>query len=277
MQYGLDVSTTGDWADPRRLVELAIAADEAGWDGFFVWDIFLPEEPEGSVADPWIALAAIAGATSRIRLGAMVTPLPRRQPWEVARQLASLDGLSGGRVILGAGLGWRVEEFRQLGLDAEIGMRVERLEESLALLDRLWTGEEVTFSGRHYALEGVRLLPRPVQRPRIPIWLAAGWPRRAPLRRALAWDGVYLMTENQATRRPVTPGDVRAVAALVAAERTAGGPFDIGVNVVTPEEPDGGAGIVTAMAEAGATWAVELTPETFDEHLALVRRGPVRV
>jgi len=107
MRFGLDVATDGPWADPRLLVELAREAESAGWDGFFVWDIFFPEEATDPVADPWIALAAVGAATSRIRIGAMVTPFPRRQPWDVARSLVTLDHLTDGRALLGAGLGWR--------------------------------------------------------------------------------------------------------------------------------------------------------------------------
>jgi alkanesulfonate monooxygenase SsuD/methylene tetrahydromethanopterin reductase-like flavin-dependent oxidoreductase (luciferase family) len=275
VKFGLDVATTGDWSDPRRLVELAVAAEAGGWDGCFLWDVMLPEG-DAPVADPWVALAAIATATERIRLGVMLTPLPRRQPWEVARQLATLDQLSEGRMVFGAGLGWQDEEFRRLGLPSEARIRGQRLDESLELIDRLWTGESVTFDGEHYALDGVRLLPRPVQRPRIPVWCAAGWPRRTALRRAIRWDGVYLMTDNQATHERISPDDVRAVAELVAAERTAAGPFEIAVNVSTMGEADGGAAITAAMAAAGATWIIDLTPDTFDEHLALARRGPAR-
>jgi alkanesulfonate monooxygenase SsuD/methylene tetrahydromethanopterin reductase-like flavin-dependent oxidoreductase (luciferase family) len=276
MRFGLDVATIGEWSEPRRLVELAVAAEAAGWDGFFVWDVLLAEPEDAPVADPVVALAAIAAVTSRLRLGAMVTPLPRRLPWEVARELATLDGLSGGRVVFGAGLGWRDDEFERFGDGAGLQARAARLDAGLAIVDAIWSGEPVTTEGDHYHLDRVRLLPRPVQRPRIPTWLATGWPRRAPLRRAMRWDGVYLMTENQATRRRVTPDDVRAVAALVAAERTSQEPFDIAANVFTPDEPDGGLAITAAMADAGATWTVELTPDSMDEHLALIRRGPPR-
>ncbi len=272
MRFGLDVATTGDWADTRRLVELAVAAEAAGWDGFFVWDILLPEPEDAPVADPVVALAAIAASTSRIRLGAMVTPLPRRLPWEVARELAALDGLSGGRMVFGAGLGWRDDEFARFGAAVDLTARAGRLDAGLAMVDALWSGEPVTLGGDHYHLDGVRFLPRPVQRRRIPIWLATGWPRRAPLRRAMRWDGVYLMTENQASRRRVTPDDVRAAAAVVAAERRSSAAFDMAANVLTPDEPDGGLEITAAMADAGATWTVELTPDSIDEHLALIAR-----
>lgn len=275
MQFGLDVATDGPWADPHLLVDLAREAESAGWDGFFVWDIFSPENEMDPVADPWIALAAVGAATSSIRIGAMVTPFPRRQPWDVARSLVTLDHLTHGRAVLGAGLGWRGEELDRLGLAADMGSRVERLEEGLLIVDGLWSGEPISHVGRQHRLAEVRTLPRPIQRPRIPIWLAAGWPRTAPLRRAMRWDGVCLMSEHQVTGEWISPDDVRAVAELVALERQDA--FDIAVNVSTLEEADGGRAVVQAMADAGATWIVELTPETVDEHLALIRRGPHQV
>jgi alkanesulfonate monooxygenase SsuD/methylene tetrahydromethanopterin reductase-like flavin-dependent oxidoreductase (luciferase family) len=125
MKYGLDVGTVGDWSDIRRLTELAVEAESAGWDGFFLWDILMPDD-DSPVADPWVALASIAAATNTITLGVMVTPLPRRQPWDVARQLASLDHLSGGRMIFAAGLGNSAREFERLGLSADPRLRAER-------------------------------------------------------------------------------------------------------------------------------------------------------
>jgi alkanesulfonate monooxygenase SsuD/methylene tetrahydromethanopterin reductase-like flavin-dependent oxidoreductase (luciferase family) len=275
MRFGLDVATTGAWADPHRLVELAREAEAAGWDGFFLWDIFIPEDQADAVADPWIALGAIGAQTTRIRIGAMVTPFPRRNPWDVARSLVSLDHLTDGRAVLGAGLGWRGEELERLGLASDMASRVERLEEGLVIVDGLWSGEPVSHAGHQHRLTDVRNLPRPVQRPRIPIWLAAGWPRTKPLRRAMRWDGVYLMTDHQVSGQRLSPDDVRAVAQLVAAEHEPGA-FEIAANVFTLEDADGGRGVARAMAEAGATWIIELTPETVDEHLALIRRGPPR-
>lgn len=278
IHYGLDVATTGEWADPNVLVELAVAAEAAGWDGFFVWDILLPAGDETTpVADPWIALAAIAARTERIRIGALVTPLPRRQPWIVAKQVASLDVLSGGRVIFGAGIGWKAEEFTQFGRNADPALRAEQLEEALAILDAAWRGERLDFQGRHYTVRDVALHPVPVQRPGPPVWLAAGWPHRRPLQRAARGDGVYLMTDNQATRERLTPADVREAVAALQALRPDLSAFDVAANTDTAAVPEADAAAsVQALAEAGATWLVELTPDTLDEHRALIARGPVR-
>jgi alkanesulfonate monooxygenase SsuD/methylene tetrahydromethanopterin reductase-like flavin-dependent oxidoreductase (luciferase family) len=276
VNFGLDVATTGEWGDIRRLVALAVEAEAAGWDGFFPWDVFLTDD-DSPVADPWVTLAAIASSTTRIRLGAMVTPLVRRNPWEVARTVASLDQLSGGRMVLGVGLGSGIREFERLSLPVDLRQRAEYVDEALDIIDRLWAGQTVTARGGHYTLDGVAISPLPVQRPRVPIWTAAGWPRRRPLRRAMRWDGVYLMTNNQLTDERLTPAEVAGVAALIRSERTAQTPFDIAANVFTPDEPDGGLAITRAMAGAGATWTLELTPATFEHHEQLVRRGPVRI
>ena len=278
LRYGLDVATTGEWADPNVLVELAVAAEDAGWDGFFVWDILLPEgDPTTPVADPWIALAAIAARTKRLRIGALVTPLPRRQPWTVAKQVASLDVLSAGRVIFGAGIGWKAEEFTRFGRPADAAMRAEVLEEGLQIVDAAWRGDQISFRGAHYTVDDVTLHPLPVQRPGPPVWLAAGWPHRRPLRRAARGDGVYLMTDNQATHQRLTADDVRAAVAVIREMRTDLAGFDVAVNSDTGElNPDDAAASIQQLADAGATWIVELTPETLDEHRALIARGPVR-
>ncbi len=274
MRYGLDVATAGAWADPRLLIELARDAEAAGWDGFFLWDLFTAEVDTEPVVDSWVTLAAIAAATSRIRIGTMVTPLPRRLPWDVARAAVTLDQLSDGRLVFGAGLGWRTLEFERLGMAADLRARADRLDDGLELIDRLWTGEPVTFEGEHYRIHDLQLRPIPVQRPRIPIWVAAGWPRPRPLARAARWDGVYLMTDNQATHQRLTPDDAHAAVAAVASQRADLSGFDVAVNVDTLDLPDDGVAITREFAEAGVTWTIELTPDTLADHRALIRRGP---
>jgi len=266
MKYGLDVGTTGEWGDVRLLVELARDAERAGWDGFFVWDVLLTDD-NIPVAEPWVAMAAIAGATQNIRVGAMVTPLIRKRSWDVAKQAAAIDVLSDGRFTFGAGLGSGDTEFQRLGLTVDLRERADLMEQSLAEIDRIWRDEP---SG------SVRMLPLPVQRPRIPVWLAAGWPRTRPLRRAATWDGVYLMTNNQETGQRLRPDEVAAAADFVKAQRGDLTGFDIAANVETLEHSDGGRAINAEMAQAGATWTLELTPETVEEHRRLIRRGPPR-
>jgi alkanesulfonate monooxygenase SsuD/methylene tetrahydromethanopterin reductase-like flavin-dependent oxidoreductase (luciferase family) len=254
VKFGLDVPVTGAYADVHCLVDLAVEAEAAGWDGFFLQDVF--SGPEQAV-DPWVSLGAIAVATRRLRLGVFLTPLPRRQPWEVARQALTIDHASGGRLIFGAALGFDEREFTNFGLDPDPKVRAAQLDESLDVLTGLWSGEPYTASGDHYGLRDAQLLPKPLQQPRIPVWTAAGWPARRPLRRAAHWDGVYLMTDNQRTGKKVTATDVAAVRAFVDRQRAGieeTSAFDIATNGLaqSPDDPR-----VRALAEAGATWWVE--------------------
>jgi alkanesulfonate monooxygenase SsuD/methylene tetrahydromethanopterin reductase-like flavin-dependent oxidoreductase (luciferase family) len=148
MQRAVGVPNLNEYADPHRLVTLARAAEAAGWDGFFAWDHLLTAQPPTPAADPQIVLGAIALATERIRFGALLTPLARRRPWKVARETATLDALSGGRVVFGAALGWSgEEEFSAFGEDGDARTRADRLDEGLAILDGLWSGEPVRFAG----------------------------------------------------------------------------------------------------------------------------------
>jgi alkanesulfonate monooxygenase SsuD/methylene tetrahydromethanopterin reductase-like flavin-dependent oxidoreductase (luciferase family) len=254
MKFGLDVATSGDFADPRKLADLAAEAEQAGWDGFFVWDvIFANQTQDEPVVDPWVTLAAIAMRTERIKIGAFMTPLARRRPWQVARQAATLDHLSNGRLVFGASLGYQALDFLPFGEDYDARIRAEKLDEGLVVITGLWAGEEFSFRGKHFQLDKVRFNLRPAQLPRIPVWLAGGWPKRKPLERAARWDGLYLMTTNQATNELLTPEEVREAAAYCAAHRPNGAPFDIAVNLDLPPERGAAAAMLAAYEQAGAT------------------------
>lgn len=270
VKFGLDVPISGPFADIRLLSRAAIEAEAAGWDGIFVQEVFSGSEP---AVDPWIALGAMAMATRTVQLGAFLTPLPRRLPWEVARQAATIDQLSDGRLIFGAGLGHNEQEFAAIGHDIDRRIRADQLDESLQVLEQLWRGKPVKFTGRHYHLDGLQLLPTPVQQPRMPVWVAAGWPARRPLRRAAAWDGVYLMTNNQRTDQPVSPADVADAATYLRAHRTSDRPpLQVAVNGIAQGEQDPA---IARMDAAGATWWVEYGDQP-EEYLARIRGGPPR-
>ena len=190
MRFGLFFPQFGELADPARVAELAVMAEEAGWSGFFLWDHMLAW-PGMAICDPWIAMAAVATATRDIRFGAMVTPLARRRPWVMARQAAALDRLSGGRLVIGVGLGddgWR--EFSSFGDASEPRERGVLLDESLEVLRRLLTGEDVDFDGERLHVHSTPFLPKPAQDP-LPIWVAGRWPNRAPLARAARMQGCF--------------------------------------------------------------------------------------
>jgi alkanesulfonate monooxygenase SsuD/methylene tetrahydromethanopterin reductase-like flavin-dependent oxidoreductase (luciferase family) len=279
MKYGLDIPTAGVYADARVLAELAAEAEEAGWDGFFIWDVLFSSNMSTiPVVDPWIALAAIAMRTQRIRIGVMLTPLSRRRPWQVARETVSLDHLSNGRLIFGAGLGYQALDFTPFGEVYDAKIRAEKLEEGLEVLKGLWSGEVFSFQGKHYQVNDAQMLPKPLQSTGIPVWLAGGWPRRKPLRRAARWDGVYLMTVNQVTGELLTTEEVREIVAYVKDNREGNEPFDVAVNGETPAVARKGAEIVEPYMGAGATWWVEYegSRETFGEYRERIRGGPPR-
>jgi alkanesulfonate monooxygenase SsuD/methylene tetrahydromethanopterin reductase-like flavin-dependent oxidoreductase (luciferase family) len=215
--------------------------------------------------------------TERIRIGAFLTPLARRRPWQVARQTATLDHLSNGRLIFGAALGYQALDFVPFGETYDASVRAEKLDEGLAILAGLWSGERFSFAGQHYEISDVTLRPRPVQSPRIPTWVAAGWPRRKPLRRAARWDGVYLMTVNQVTNELLTLDEVKQVAAYVQAQRASADPFDIAVNVAAPADARERAEMARSYFQAGATWCIELSPDTLEEYRERIRSGPPKV
>jgi alkanesulfonate monooxygenase SsuD/methylene tetrahydromethanopterin reductase-like flavin-dependent oxidoreductase (luciferase family) len=190
VKHGIFLPPFGPFGDPAALIDLAVAAEGSGWDGFFLWD-HLMHRVDGPYIDAWIALSAVATRTDRLRIGPLVTPLPRRRPWKLAREAVSLDRLSGGRLVLGVGIGTDYSrELSAFGEPSNDRTRAELLDEGLEVITQLWTGESVHHSGRHFHVDGVRFLPRALQQPRIPIWCGAHWPHRRPLRRAAQYDGV---------------------------------------------------------------------------------------
>ncbi|HEX6129247.1 MAG TPA: LLM class flavin-dependent oxidoreductase [Candidatus Limnocylindria bacterium] len=284
MRYAINVPNFGDYADPSVFVRLAREAEAAGWDALFVWDHMLGDPDWGvPMADPWTLMAAAAAVTERIRLGPMVTPLPRRRPWVVARQAVTLDHLSAGRLTLGLGLGTPAQaEFAAFGEDASTTGRVERLEEGLQILDGLWSGETFSHRGTHYRLEPMRFLPTPVQRPRIPIWLAGWWPHRSAFRRAARWDGVCPASQvTEETGQPMPPEELAAILEVIREERGEPGMEGFDVMVAGGTPPGDGAGeIIGPYAEAGATWWSEGLNGwrgSLAEMEARLRAGPPRL
>jgi alkanesulfonate monooxygenase SsuD/methylene tetrahydromethanopterin reductase-like flavin-dependent oxidoreductase (luciferase family) len=228
MQRAIDVGPFNELADPRVVARLAARAEERGWDGFFVWDHLMYSPPVRAVADPWVTLAAVACATSQVRIGPMVTPLSRRRVHKVARETATLDALSSGRLVFGAGLGsTRHGELEQFGEVTDARERARLLDDGLDALARYWGGE---------------FEPLPVQRPRPPVWIAGVWPNRRPVRRALRWDGLF----------PIGlpgPDALAELAAEVREARPDGAPFDL----ITELPPDTDLG---PWEQAGLTWAM---------------------
>jgi alkanesulfonate monooxygenase SsuD/methylene tetrahydromethanopterin reductase-like flavin-dependent oxidoreductase (luciferase family) len=278
MKFGIDIATDGEYANPQKLAEVAFEAEKAGWDGFFLWDVlYTQNKPDVPVIDPWITLAAIATNTQHIRMGAFMTPLARRRPWQVARQTATLDHLSNGRVTFGAGLGYQALDFVPFGEEFDTKVRAEKLDEGLEIVNGLWKGEPFSFSGKHYQLQSVILRPTPVQSPRIPVWVAAGWPRRKPFQRAARWDGVYVMTVNQETNELLTVEEVKEIATYMKSLRQRDDPFDIAINIDLTENLADTTGIIRQYHEVGVSWCIALSPETLDGLEQLIKNGPPKV
>jgi alkanesulfonate monooxygenase SsuD/methylene tetrahydromethanopterin reductase-like flavin-dependent oxidoreductase (luciferase family) len=269
LRCGLYVAPFGPLADAEALAAVAGRAEEAGWDGLFVWDHVMTDEGV-AVADPWIALAAVAVATDRLRLGPLVTPLARRRPWDVARQAATLDRLSGGRAVLGVGLGGDGRrELSAFGEERDARTRAALLDEALEVVTALWTGELVTHTGPGWTLDRAQVLPTPAQAPRMPIWAACVWPNRAPLRRAARLDGVFPVSHDG----PLSGEDVRAMLAVVAEHRTPGaGAFDVVLTSRERPEPEQ----LAELEQAGVTWWLQGFGDrpALDEVQAAAGSGP---
>ena len=266
MRSGLFFPLFDQLADAALVARLAAEAEEAGWDGVFVWDHLRWQEPVTSAADPWITLTAMAVATERIRLGPMVTPLARRRPVKVARETATLDQLSGGRLTLGVGLGSDRfgREYSITGEELDDRRRAEMLDEALEILEAAWTGEPVHHRGEHYLVDGMRFLPRPVQEPAIPVWVAGYYGKRRPLRRAARYQGFFPIEIEH-------PDQLAEVAAELASLRPgAADPLDLVVEIPPGGDP-------TGYAEAGATWclvAFDWDGPSPDAVRAVIREGP---
>jgi alkanesulfonate monooxygenase SsuD/methylene tetrahydromethanopterin reductase-like flavin-dependent oxidoreductase (luciferase family) len=257
MRYAVNLPVFDRYADPRYVAELAAQAEQAGWDGFFVADHMLTDlDMTIPIGDPWITLAAVAMRTDRVRIGPMVTPLARRRPSKVARETASLDVLSAGRLTLGVGLGYPPEaDFTRFGDEGDPAVRGAKLDEALRVLRGLWTEDGFEHHGDHYTVaRPTTFLPRPVQRPRIPVWVAGVWPRPRPFRRAARWDGVLPMGEGLSYDQMMSPDQVRQIAATVRGHRESSEPFDLAHWGVTPKH---GGDIMDDYADAGVTWWLE--------------------
>jgi alkanesulfonate monooxygenase SsuD/methylene tetrahydromethanopterin reductase-like flavin-dependent oxidoreductase (luciferase family) len=269
MRSGLFVPLFDELADPGVVGRLSAEAEEAGWDGVFVWDRLRWQEPVVDVADPWITLAAIAIATVRIRFGPMVTPLARRRPVKVARETATLDRLSGGRLTLGVGLGSDRfgGDFSITGEELDERRRARMLDESLQILTAAWSGEPVHHRGEHYTVDGMRFLPRPVQRPGVPVWVAGSYRRPRPLRRAARYQGfvpVDLEHPDQLAEMVADLADLRRAAGRAATE-----PYDIVAALPVGTDP-------VPYGDAGATWwFVEFPAEavSIDQVRGVIRDG----
>jgi alkanesulfonate monooxygenase SsuD/methylene tetrahydromethanopterin reductase-like flavin-dependent oxidoreductase (luciferase family) len=268
MRYGV-ILTSGD---PRAVADLAADAEAAGWDAAFTWDGIAIGAME--TYDPWVVLAAMAMRTERIRLGAILTPPSRRRPWKLARETMTVDRLSGGRLVLPVGLGAIDDRaFGGVGEPTDARTRAELLDESLAILEGLWSGEPFAFSGRHFRFDEMTFRPTPVQRPRIPIWVAATTASARSMARPFRYDGIMPQTSEIDA--------IRSIAARAARDRPTGAtgePFAIVVEGTSKPGDRASLDTVATLADAGATWWVEsdwdASPKTLRSR---IEAGPPRI
>jgi len=288
MRFAINVPNFGDFADPRVVADLARRAEAAGWDGLFVWDHVTHRKVlRRHIADPWVLLTAAALATRRIRLGPMITPVARRRVSKLAREVTTLDRLTGGRMILGVGLGAPLDdEYGSFGESADARELAAHLDEGLTALDLLWSGEPVNFRGDHVVVDDVTFLPTPVQRPRVPIWAGGYWPAKPPMRRAARWDGAAPILHSDASGKPAQPdaATVREISKFLAGQRAAAGledePFDLAMSGMSPADPAAAADLLGSLGQAGATWWQECNYDALESAEPVLRRadqGPPRL
>jgi len=241
MRFGY-VVPHGDAAD---VAEMAALAEQAGWDGLFVW--------EGLYGvDAWVSLGAAAMRTDNLRLGTLLTPASRRKPWELAGQVATVDRLSKGRVTLSVGLGALDSGFHEFGEECDRKTRAQLMDECLDIMTMLWTGEPVSYDGRHYRIEPSTFpsIKHVVQQPHPPVWCVGALGSAKSMNRALALGGLIPQVLDDGSARQATLEELIAMMPTIT-ERTANRPYDIIIEGNHQEHSP------AAWFEAGATWWIE--------------------
>jgi hypothetical protein len=276
MKYGIVLPC----GDARIAADYALQAEQAGWDGFFVW------EPVWGV-DAWVSMTAAAMQTEKIKLGTLLTPLSRMRPWKLASETVTLDNLSDGRVILSVGLGAVDTGFDAFGEETNRKTRAELLDEGLDILTGLWQGQPFNYDGRHYQVKETEFMPAPspIQQPRIPLWVVGAWPYKKSMKRVLRYDGLLPnVMDEEGQHRELVPDDVRQMKAYIDSNRSLETPFDIIVEGETSGgDPSQSAAILRSWMDAGATWWIESrwSVPRDDEGLRIVleriKQGPPRV
>jgi alkanesulfonate monooxygenase SsuD/methylene tetrahydromethanopterin reductase-like flavin-dependent oxidoreductase (luciferase family) len=272
LRCGVYLPPFGPFGHPSVLVDLAVRAEAAGWDGVFLWDHVVTEAMP--IADPWTTLGAIAQATRRLLLGPMVTPLARRRPWIVARHASAVSRLSGGRLILGAGLGSDESgDFSRFGEPADLRTRSAMLGEGLEVMRAMWSGQPFRHDGPHYHVTIEGTAPEPHS---IPIWMASTTGSPLVARRAASCDGIF---PNPEQRSPTPDGVADVLRAVHEAGLPAGRPFDVAIaGNASPAWQEPARADLGGLAEAGMTWWMEslIHFDPLELSLEVVDAGPPR-
>jgi len=270
LRYGVYLPPFGPFGDPKVLIDLAERAEAVGWDGVFLWDHLVYHELP--IVDPWTTLAAMAQATKTIRLGPMVTPLARRRPWVVARQASTLSRISGGRLILGTGLGSdQSGDFSRFGESTDVRTRASRNDEGLEILEAVWSARPYQHSGEHYRVILEPGTPIPHS---IPVWVARSVAYPNVIGRAARHNGIF---PNPEEHTPSAAEITEIVAALRRSGLPADRPFDIAIaGNASPAWDEPPKVDLTALAQAGMTWWLEslIHFDPLELSLEIVDAGP---
>jgi alkanesulfonate monooxygenase SsuD/methylene tetrahydromethanopterin reductase-like flavin-dependent oxidoreductase (luciferase family) len=277
MKFGLSLPNHHPYGDINLHIQLASLAEESGWDGYFLWDHYA--RTNSAHTDPWITMAAVACNTERMTLGIHVTPLSRRRPWKVAREIVTLDHLSKGRMIMGVGLGdFRRKEFENFGEVSDPRTKAKMLDEGIEIITGLQSGEAFTFSGEHYSVAETVFNPKPLQQPHVPVWVAGQWPNKPPFRRAARWDGVVPIARGRKIDDPLTPVEVQEMMTYIHKHRTIDTPFVVCVCGVTKgKDLAKFRSKILTYEEVGATWWIEFICNqsgSLEQNEKRIRSGP---
>lgn len=277
IKYGISLINFNELADPEIIIDLAIEAEKAGWDG-----IFLPEHQVFDkkaiyhITETWVLLSAIASRTEKIKIGTGVVALPRYNPWWFAKMTATLDVLSKGRLILGLGLGGPETEFETFGEEYDLKFFAEKMDESLEIIQGLWTGEPFSFSGNHYTIKEATFLPKPIQAPRIPLIFGGMWPSKKPFIRGAKYDGIMPIHKN--FPQDLTPDELKQIISIVNSHRSVDDPFEIMISGTGFFTPDRRVELIQPYIDIGITWWLEhvntLMQPSVGAMRELVKQGP---
>jgi alkanesulfonate monooxygenase SsuD/methylene tetrahydromethanopterin reductase-like flavin-dependent oxidoreductase (luciferase family) len=273
MQFSLNLMNFGYLGDVNTLADVAQEAEDGGWDAIFLWD-HVNWTDMGFHVDPWIALGIIADRTERVKIGTAITPIARRRPIKLAREILTLHRMSGGRFVFGAGSGAWPSEFDDLGEQHDLRVRADMLDEGLELLKKTWSGESFEHQGTHYQARAQTFCPGGAE---IPIWVGGTWPNRKPFRRAARFDGVMAM--NQHFNNPLTLEHVSQIKRFITGHRENEKPFSLAVALNASNDYMADVDRALAYEDAGANWwqeGVYPPAENLDELRKTVRRGPPR-
>lgn len=269
-RFGLYIPNYGELANPDNIIILARLAEEKGWEGIFLWD-HIPVDTSMPAYDPWLLLTLLAANTNKLRLGTTVTPLVRRRPQKIAKEIVTLDHLSKGRMILGIGLGNK-KEFNSYGESFKPREVAKKLDECVEILRLLWSGEPVDYQGNHYRINAQHL-PTPIQK-QIPIWVGGKWPNKAPFRRAAKHQGVFPLKVGEG--EGLTPQDYSDILEYIEKQSGELNDYDVIMTVYSEGDPQKDKWMNT-YREAGVNWFVDcLDPwrGSLENLLDRVRRGP---